>query len=73
MAVWKPTREELQLLAEYERALNTYYTAVLNWLNRFDVPSDAEDRQRLTENKDEAERICRNLRAVLAKLRADHS
>jgi hypothetical protein len=73
VAVRTPTREELQLLAEYHGALNLYYDAVTNWLNRFDVQINTEDRQRLTENKDEAERTCGNLRAVLSKLRAEDS
>jgi hypothetical protein len=73
MAVWTPTREELQLLNEYHHALNIYYGAVFNWLNRFDTHADAEEHQRLTNEKDKADRASTNLRAALDKLRADHS
>ena len=72
VAVWKPTREELHALNEYHYALNIYYGAVLNWLNRIEIPENGEERQRLTEEKDKAERACTNLRADLDKLRADH-
>jgi hypothetical protein len=73
VAVWKPTREESQLLAEYHCALNIYHDAAVNWLSRFDVQMNAEDRQRLTERKDQAERDCTGLRAALAKLRAQEA
>ena len=73
VAVWKPTREEVQVLNEYNHALIAYYDAVSSWLKRFDMQGDGEERQRLTQEKDKAEQACRNLRADLDKLRADHS
>ncbi len=73
MAVWKPTREEVQVLNEYHHALNIYYDAVLNWLDRFDTHAEAEEQHRLTDEKDIAERTCTNLRAALDRFRAAHS
>ena len=73
MPVWKPTRDELQVLNEYHYALTIYYRAVSNWLNGFNVPAKAEERRRLTDEKDKAEQACRTLRADLDKLRTDHS
>jgi hypothetical protein len=73
VAVWKPTRKEVQVLNEYHYALNIYYGAVSNWLKRFDTHADAQEHQRLTDEKDKAEQTCRNLRADLDKLRVDHS
>jgi hypothetical protein len=73
VAVWKPTREEVQVLNEYHYALIIYDGAVFNWLNRFDIRGNAEEHQRLTDEKEKAEQACRNLRADLDKLRADHS
>jgi hypothetical protein len=62
MAVWKPTREEVQVLNEYHSALIIYYGAVSNWLKRFDLQGNDEERQRLTDEKDKAEQACRNLK-----------
>jgi hypothetical protein len=73
VAVCKPTRKEVQVLNEYHSALIIYYSAVSNWLNRFDIQGNDEERQRLTDEKAEAEQACTNLRADLRKLRADHS
>ena len=70
MAVWKPTREEVQLLNEYHYALLIYYDAVSNWLSTFDIQGNAEERRRLTDEKNKAEQTCRSLRADLDKLRA---
>jgi hypothetical protein len=73
MAVWKPTRQELQVLNQYHYALLIYYDAVSNWLKRSDIQGNSEERQRLTDEKNKAEQACRNLRADLDKLRTDHS
>jgi hypothetical protein len=55
-------------LNEYHSALIIYYGAVSNWLKRFDIEGNDEERQRLTDEKDKAEQACRNLRADLDKL-----
>jgi hypothetical protein len=73
VAVWKPTREEVQVLNEYNYALTIYYGAVSNWLNGFDLPPNGEERGRLTDEKDKAEQACRTLRADVDKLRTDDS
>jgi hypothetical protein len=65
VAVWKPTREKVQVLNEYHYALIIYYGAVSNWLNGSDIPAEAEKRRRLTDEKDRAEQACRNLGADL--------
>jgi hypothetical protein len=70
VAVWKPTREEVQILNQYHRALLIYYHAVSNWLSTCDFQGKAEERQRLTDEKNKAEQTCRTLRADLDKLRA---
>jgi hypothetical protein len=70
VAVWKPTREEVQVLNQYHYALLIYYDAVSNWLGTFNIQGNAEERQRLTDEKDKAEQTCRNLHADLDKLRA---
>jgi hypothetical protein len=69
VAVWKPTREEVLILNQYHCALLIYYDAASNWLSTFDFQGNAEERQRLTDEKNKAEQTCRNLRADLDKLR----
>jgi hypothetical protein len=72
VAVWKPTREEVQVLNEYHYALITYYGAVSNWLKRFDIQTNDGGHQRLTDEKEKSEQACKHLRADLDRLRSDH-